>query len=811
MKAYVFPGQGAQHKGMGHDLFDRFPELVREANGILGYSIAELCLLDPQRRLGQTQYTQPALYIVNALAYYAAAANSGARPDLLAGHSLGEYNALLAAEAFDFGTGLKLVQKRGELMSRAQRGGMAAVIGMEADQLSEVLRRSGLTKVHIANINSPSQIVISGDQDEIASAQAAIEGVSGVRYVRLNVSGAFHSPLMQAASEEFGNFCRNFTFRDPEIPVISNVTARPYSEGQVMDLLVRQITSSVQWNDSVRYMLAKGVTDFVETGPGQVLTKLVAQIRQQAAPLILEGPGKTDIAAVDANDYAVASPAPVPLVSSPYAPERISASTTRLVEQVRTQPAPAVLTANVSATQLGSSDFMRDYNLKYAYLAGSMYKGIASRELVARMGKAGFMGFLGAGGMKASDIEQDLRYIQAELTDKYSYGCNLLHTPAAPKLEEDTVDLLLRLKVRNVEASAYMQITPALVRYKLQGLEKRADGTIVRRNRIIAKLSHTEVARAFLNPAPERIVQQLLAAGLVTKEQAELALHIPVADELCVEADSGGHTDRGVAYALFPAVVSLRDEILAQRQYPHDVRIGAAGGIGTPQAAMAAFMLGADFIVTGSINQCTVEARTSDAVKDILQDINVKDTDYAPAGDMFEIGAKVQVVKRGLFFPARANKLYELYRQHNSLDDIDEKTRKQIEDKYFKRSFEQVWEETSAYYRRKHPAEIERAEQSPKHKMALIFRWYFVHTTRLALSGDVSNKVDFQIHCGSALGGFNQWVKGTALESWRNRHVDVIGLALLNETGSLIGKALQRYARSGEQRQPEEQQLQMSA
>jgi len=161
---------------------------------------------------------------------------------------------------------------------------------------------------------------------------------------------------------------------------------------------------------------------------------------------------------------------------------------------------------------------------------------------------------------------------------------------------------------------------------------------------------------------------------------------------------------------------------------------------------------------------------------------------------MFELGGKVQVLKKGVFFPARANKLYELYRNYDSLEEIDEKTRAQIQDKYFKRSFDEVWAETRAYYQKRSPGELERAERSPKHKMALLFKWYFVHTSRLARRGDLTNKVDFQVHCGPALGAFNQWVKGTELESWRNRHVDDIARRLMEQTAVLMTRMMQRYA-----------------
>lgn len=302
------------------------------------------------------------------------------------------------------------------------------------------------------------------------------------------------------------------------------------------------------------------------------------------------------------------------------------------------------------------------------------------------------------------------------------------------------------------------------------------------------------MASAFLSPAPARIVEKLLAAGHITAEQARLAARVPVASDLTIEADSAGHTDQGVALVLLPAMRVLRDDLVRQHGYAAPVHLGAAGGIGTPESAAAALVLGADYLQTGSINQCTVEAGISETVKDLLQGINVQDTTYAPAGDMFELGARVQVLKKGLFFAPRANKLYDLYRAHESIDQLDEKTRRQIEEKYFGRSINEVWDETAAYLRQHHPSEYERALKSPKQKMAYVFRWYFVHSTRLAFAGDPAKKLDYQVHCGPALGAFNQWVKGTELESWRARHVDDLAERLMNGAAATLGAYLRRLA-----------------
>jgi trans-AT polyketide synthase/acyltransferase/oxidoreductase domain-containing protein len=429
------------------------------------------------------------------------------------------------------------------------------------------------------------------------------------------------------------------------------------------------------------------------------------------------------------------------------------------------------------ADALGCATFRRDHGVRYAYVAGAMYKGIASKELVLRMASARLLSFLGTGGLALDRIESDLLFLRAQVPAGASYGINLL----AGWHEDGCVDLCLKHDVTRVEAAAYLQISPALVRYRLSGLTAAGP-----RRKVIAKVSRPEIAEQFLSPPPERMVRDLLAAGRISDDEAARSQSIPMAEDICVEADSGGHTDQGVAFTLVPAIVAQAEAAVRQRGYAVKVRVGAAGGLGTPRAIAAAFVLGADFVLTGSVNQCTIEAGISDAVKDMLQHADVQDTAIAPAGDMFEQGSKVRVFKKGLFFPARANRLYELYRQHDSLDTIDAKTREQIETKYFKRTFDEVYAETRAYFLRVDPAEIERAERDPKHKMALIFKWYFVHSARLARAGSADQRVDYQVHCGPALGAFNQWVRGTPREDWRQRHVDDIADLLMTGAAAVL-------------------------
>ncbi len=748
MKAFLFPGQGAQRVGMGAELFARFAHQVAEADAILGYSIADLCLNGPMEKLTRTNFTQVALYVVSALKFL----DQTERPDVVLGHSVGEYAALFAAGVVDFATGLKLVKKRGELMDRAQGGGMAAVIGLDADQIKAVLRQHDLADIHPANFNTPRQIVLSGKRDAVVAAEDVFRAAGASHYVVLPVGGAFHTPFMAEAQAEFAGFATQFTFGPPQVPVISNVTARPHDPAQLRARMVEQITAPVQWCESLRYLLAKGMRfeDVTEIGDGPPVVKpMVRRTEAEAGPL------DPAILAAEEQHQAVADDTPAGLFS---------------------------------LGNLGSRRFCDDFRLTHPYVCGAMYQGISSVEMVVRMGRAGMLAFFGAGGLPMPEIEAAIEAIRAQLPENAPFGVNFIAHVNHPHLEDQLVDLLLKHGVRVIEASAFMEVTIALVRWRAHGL-RRENGRIMAHNRIMAKVSRPDVAAAFLAPAPEKLVAKLVQSGAISATQAEMLAQVPMADAVTVESDSGGHTDQGMPFTLIPAVLRVRDAGAdAFPNFAGRVHVGAGGGIGTPEAAAAVLVLGAEYIVTGSINQATIEAGTSDAVKDMLEAAAVHDMTTAPSGEMFELGSKVQVLKKGLFFPARAEKLVAVYRQFESLDSIDATTRRQLEERFFQRPLMAVWDDVR---NRLSPEDIERAERLPKHKMALVFRRYFKNASRWALDGDTTHKVDFQIHCGPALGAFNQWVAGTALESWRNRHVDDIALRLLDATAQVLN---QRFA-----------------
>lgn len=275
MKAIVFPGQGAQRKGMGVELFERYPRLLEQADDLLGFSMHALCT-EGADRLIDTRYTQPALFVVCYLGYLDHEHRHGA-PALLAGHSIGEFAALAASGALDFADALRLVDTRARIMAKIRDGAMAAVIGPERDEVAALIGRLGLAGLQIANENSPTQTIVAGLSAEI---DAFVERAraAGTRAVRLRVSGAFHSRHMQPAAEEFAAALRQVEFQPPRVPVVANVTARPHDDS-IADVMAAHLYSTVRWMQSVRTMLDAGVTEFVEIGPTPVLGPLIDEIR----------------------------------------------------------------------------------------------------------------------------------------------------------------------------------------------------------------------------------------------------------------------------------------------------------------------------------------------------------------------------------------------------------------------------------------------------------------------------------------------------------------------------------------------------
>lgn len=440
--------------------------------------------------------------------------------------------------------------------------------------------------------------------------------------------------------------------------------------------------------------------------------------------------------------------------------------------------------------RLGDRSFGEAHGTRFPYAAGEMAGGIATTRMVAAAARAGVIGFFGAAGLGPDAVERAVLALRSELGERPNWGVNLIHAPNEPALEERVADVLLRHAAPVISLSAFTAPTPAAVRCAVSGLRRGRDGRVVRPVRLFAKVSRPEVAERFLSPAPPDVVRDLVARGRVTGEEAELAAHVPLADDVTVEGDSGGHTDNRPLVCVLPVVLDLRDELTRRFGYARPPRVGAAGGLGTPGSVAAAFAAGAAYVVTGSVNQAAVESGLSEDAKRMLAHAGVADVAMAPAADMFEQGVRLQVLGRGTMFATRAARLYRAYVEHPSLEALPAHVLRGIERDVLGAPVDRVWAETRDFWQRRDPAEVDRAERDPKHRMALVFRWYLGMSSRWAVTGETSRSADYQIWCGPAMGAFNRWTAGSFLADPAERTVAQIAHNLL-EGAAVVTRAHQ--------------------
>jgi PfaD family protein len=445
----------------------------------------------------------------------------------------------------------------------------------------------------------------------------------------------------------------------------------------------------------------------------------------------------------------------------------------------------------LSPEWLGDAGFRTAHRLRLPYVVGEMANGIATGAMVVAAARAGTLGVFGAAGLAPGRIEKEIVRIRRELGNGPGWAVNLIHSPAERGMEDAVADLLLAHRVPTVSVSAFMELTPAVARLALTGIRRLPDGSVRRPVRIMAKVSRPETARAFMSPAPPNLVRALVAAGHLNADEARLAAEVPIAEDITAEADSGGHTDNRPLSALLPRLFALREE-LAANGLP-TARIGAAGGLGTPHAVAAAFAAGAAYVVTGSVNQTAVEAGVSEEARALLAQADLTDTVMAPAADMFELGVQVQVLGRGTMFARRAHLLYDLYQGYGSLEELPAAARSRLERDLLRAPVEEVWKETERFWQERDPRELDRAAADPRHRMALLFRWYLGQSSRWAIAGTADRRLDYQLWCGPAVGAFNHWVAGSFLASPQARTVAEIGWNLL-EGATVVTRAQQLRA-----------------
>ena len=792
--AVVFPGQGTQRRGMGADFHEAFAIAARvfdEASEAAGEDLRRICFAEDER-LHQTEFTQPCILTAQIAVFRVAVEEFGFAPRVFGGHSLGEYTALVAAGALPLADAVRLVRARGALMQQAVPAGQGAMAALMLNDIenSPALRLSIEAGAEIANYNSPTQAVISGSTDSLERAKIALAAsLPDLTFIPLHVSAPFHCSLMQAAVAEFAARLESCAARmNPACAsdVTSNYTGGFHACEALIANLVAQMSSPVRWLDNMRAIGARAGNVY-EIGPRPALTKFFRLIGQSVIPVTKVAELR---AAADGHPFAPRQfperPAVPPL--PPVTPsEPVATPAPSLPPMMR--PEPVATPASLAPEDLGDLRFLLDHGASLAYVAGGMRMGISSPELVVCLGRAGVLAFLGLADLRPERAEQDILQVLAELRDGAPWGANLTADPHDPARTGRTVDLLLRHGVPCAEAAGFTAIDADLVRYRISGLRPGPDGRPLLARRLLAKVSGLDTARQFLAPPPPPLIRQLRERGVITEQESVLASRVAMADDICAESYSSGLT-------LLPAILALRDAQHGRggpgRSDLPAVRVGLGGGLGTPQAVAAAFAMGADFVLAGSVNQCTPQAATSALVKDMLAAAGLDDFGTAPDSDLFELGGRVQVLRRGVLFPARGDKLYQTYLSHAELQAEDVSW---LEGRYLRKSIPEVWAELASGYAGWDGAGQEEAAHDGGPRMARVCRWYLTDTLRRARVGEAGDRLNFQIRSSPAMGAFNLAVRGTPLADWRNRDAAKVAEFLMSGAAAILGDRRWRPAR----------------
>lgn len=444
-------------------------------------------------------------------------------------------------------------------------------------------------------------------------------------------------------------------------------------------------------------------------------------------------------------------------------------------------PADPVTIPPVPPGTLGASTFRERHGLRAAYVAGPIAYGVTGPAFVSALARSHLLGFYGTGGLDPDSVIEGLATLAAEAGGAPAGVALPAHSDDRRMAELVLVQSRL-LDLRRVLAWATAPPSPDLVRFRASGLRRMPDGRVMVRNRLFVQVNNPDAAEPWMRPPPGEILDVLVGRGQITVPEAALARRLPVAEDVIAESPPGARAERWPLFALLPSLQRLRARLAEEEGYGGrgvTVHLGAAGELGDPATVHAAFHLGADFVVTGTINQTTVEAATSLRAKELLAEASVSDCRGAPGADRFEVGGRVQVLSRGTRFAQQAERLYDLYRRYPSLADIPADERAQVEKSVFHRPLGELWDELLADLRERRPEEAELALEDARHQMALIFKWYLDRSARWAVSGTPGRRRDYQIWCSPAMGLFNDWVSGTWLQPLVARRAVAVADALL--------------------------------
>jgi trans-AT polyketide synthase/acyltransferase/oxidoreductase domain-containing protein len=741
-RAWLFPGQGSQHRGMGTELFDAYPDLVSAADDILGYSVRQAC--ESGARLSDTAHVQPLMFVVNAL-HLSRALDASAAPDFLAGHSLGEISALHAAGCMDFATGLDLVRRRGALMAACPPGAMLAVLGVPVKRIEELIADHGLAAIDIANHNLPDQVVTAGPEAEIRRLADEIDDRQLGRTARLNVSVAAHSRYMRSAVPEFAAVLDGIDFAPPRIPVFSAVTAERHAAADIARRLGEQLTGQVRWWDVMTALSRAGVDQVLEIGPGNVLGRMW----ERAAGRL---PGRTS--PVPATVPVAPQDRPVASQDRPVAPQD---------RPVAPQDRPVASQDRPVAPRPAGTP--RAYRLRLPYLVDALPCGVSGPAMLRRLAGAGLLGFLGTRRRSAAQVAADVRDLSPEDV-RGRWGIELPAERLDPGRAREIVSLALEAGVARAVTDGWAGVSPQLVRWRFT---RGSTGAGPRR--LLVRVAGSDQAAAFLCPAPAGLVAQLVRSGELDEAEADEARRRPVATEICVQPEPDGGSTASLLMSVLRATREASGNGEGRRE---PVSVGV-GGIGTPEEVASALLLGADFLVTGAINACTPQARTCDAVKDLLATVTMADTVLAPSADLFRQGGREHMVRKATLFPVRAAHLYGLHLARVSPAELSPATRQVLESDYFGEPLDQV--------------------TASEPRPANLLGRYFDLGTEAALAGRADQQLNWYIPGGPEMGAFNNAAGRVGLADWRARDVDVVAERLTAAGAQLLDRRLRDVIR----------------